>query len=285
MGGASDCRTSVLTVLDTGDAFSAERFGTSFLWSVPVESGSRLILVDGPPGLLQLLRRRGVGPDAIGEVILTHVHPDHSAGVATLTLWRRYLAGSKTVLHTSQAVYDTLTEGWFPAFQNRFSEDLRHIVCEPPSAYVEFNVLEEWKSNDLGDNAAVEIRHNWHPTPTLGLKIAWRESLLGMGGDTCFSPALLRSLYESGVLDRRRYHQLAGPWLWEAGLIYHEAGRGGGHTLEEDLLALEAGILPRIRLVHLPDGFHPKRLPAAKAGESVIWEPEGGVRLIDSTLG
>ncbi|GAB4248932.1 MAG: hypothetical protein Kow00109_25010 [Acidobacteriota bacterium] len=271
---------ATLQVLDTGDAFAAERFGTCFLWTIPAAGSCRRILIDGPPGLSRLLRGLGLSGAEIGELVLTHIHPDHSAGAAILLILRRYAYGKKTILYTSDAVFQTLLEGFFPAFLDRFTPDLQTTVRDRPEDYVEFRPLQSGRIHELGDAARVEIRHNWHPVPTLGLKLHWRDGTVAISGDHCFRPDLLAQLRDQGVISSERHELLGGSWLWDAHLIYHEASpHGGPHTREEDLLTLPPDTQAKIRLVHLPDGYHPRHFPAAQPGETVHFLPSGGVRL------
>lgn len=269
-----------LQVLDVGDAFTVERFGTCFLWRIPTGEGCRRILIDGPPGLPKLLRRFGLSAAEIGEVILTHIHPDHSAGIAILLILRRYAHGEKTVLYTSQRVFHTLVEGFFPAFLDRFTSDLRSIVRDRPEDYVELRPLSLEQANDIGDGTLVEIRHNWHPVSSLGLKLHWGDGTVAISGDHCFRPDLLARLRDLGTLSPDQYQRLAGPWLWSGHLIYHEASPyGGPHTREEDLLGLPPETRSKIRLVHLPDGYVPRYFPTARPGETVRFCRSGGVVL------
>lgn len=266
-----------LQVLGVGNAFSARRYNTSFL----IRS-HRLYLVDGPQALFRILWEREVEPEEIDAVVVTHVHGDHTSGLETLLLWKRYVQKHRLDLYTSRRVYKELEERFFPRFQETFSDDYTQIVSTRLEDYANFVELKENVPNPLDGELAVEIRHNWHPTPTLGLKFISGEGSIGIGGDTCYRPSLLDRLLELGQLDRARYEKLAGTWLWESDLIYHEANRREPtpHTLERDLLALPPQVRRKVRLVHLPDDFEEGPLPLARQGETVTF-PEKGVPRIE----
>jgi hypothetical protein len=144
----------------------------------------------------------------------------------------------------------------------------------PFDSYVEFYELKEEVVNPIFSGPGVEIRHNWHPTPTLGLKIQMDQFSIGISGDTCYRPDLLKRLHESGLLSTRRYEKLTNDWLWSADVVYHEAdkSRTGPHTSEYDLLQLPESIRQRIRLVHVPDGVLDWDLELAQEGEKLIVE-------------
>lgn len=258
-----------LEVLGIGNAFSAIHYNTSFL----IRAG-RTILIDGPPSLFRLLKERSISPQEIDGVLVTHVHGDHVAGLETLLLWNRFVARRKTVIYTSQKVFEELEKGFFTNFSMNFTNGFEDIIQESFDCYVDFFELALDRTNRIDDSLSIEIRHNWHPTPTLGLKLISPSGAIGISGDTCYRPELLERIHAQGKLSRNAYQKLTGDWLWSSDLIYHEAdqGDGGPHTLESDLLALPEEIQRRIRLIHLPDSFIPGRLPLAKEGERVSFE-------------
>lgn len=261
-----------LEVLGVGNAFSATHYNTSFLIRA-----ERTILIDGPQSLFRLFKERSISPEEIDGVLVTHVHGDHVAGLETLLLWNRFVAGRKTPIYTSKKVFEELEKGFFTSFSMNFTSTFEDIIQESFDCYVDFVELAPDEPTRVDDQLSIEIRHNWHPTPTLGLKLISPGGTIGISGDTCYRPGLLERIYSQGKLSGRAYQKLAGDWLWESDLIYHEAdqGNGGPHTLETDLLALPEEIQRRIRLIHLPDTFIPGRLPLAKEGERV--RLEGGL--------
>lgn len=255
-----------LRVLGVGDAFTSIYYNTSFL-----VLSRRPFLVDTPQGLFRLLRERGIDRATINDVIITHIHGDHCSGLQTLMLWKRYVEGRPLRLYTSRSVYRLLQERVFPAFADTFTPDLEKIVASRFDEYADFVELSDDGPFRLDEDLQVEIRENWHPTPTLGLKMISPGGSVAISGDTCYRPALLRRLLENGTLDAARYEKLAGGWLWDADVIYHEVARSGPspHTLESDLLLLPEETGRKIRLVHVADDFTEDRLKVAREGEAV----------------
>jgi ribonuclease BN (tRNA processing enzyme) len=271
-----------IEVLGVGNAFTALHYQTSFL-----VKRNRNYLIDGPQCLFRLLRERAIPRESIDDVIITHIHGDHVSGLETLLLWKKYFEAKKVRLHTSRLVYQALEEHFFSSFSRGFSSDFKSIVSKQFGDYVEFLELTEDRAIELEPGLALEIRHNWHPTPTLGLRFTCRGRSISISGDTCYRPALLKELFDSGILREARYHQLRGDWLWNADVIYHEVDGDpdGSHTFVGDLLALPAETLKKIRLVHIPDEFETRELPIAEEGERILINSEGRISLEAPGLG
>ncbi len=259
-------------VLGVGDAFSFIHYNTSFL----LTSGNGRLLIDGPPGLFRILQERAVSPESIENVILTHIHADHAAGMEALLLYRRYRLGRKTRLFTSERVMTSMREGFFGSFKDSFTPDLRQLVKGSLEDYVDFHPLGETVPTEVLPNVEVDIRHNWHPVPTLGLKLKIYETVVGISGDHCYRPNLLEELVREGKITRAEFDRMAGSWLWESDVIYHEATResGGGHTIEKDLLSLSEQVRSKLRIVHAPDGFEAGSIQLAAEGEQVVIFPK-----------
>lgn len=255
-----------LQVLGIGDAFTSRHYNTSFL----VRS-QQAYLVDAPQALFRLLAERGLDPAEINDVIVTHVHGDHVSGLETLMLWKRYVQGRRLKLYTSDAVYRDLRDKFFPSFAETFEPDLMQIVPTVLEDYVEHVRLETSRATRLDSELEVESRENWHPVPTLGLKFRGPRGSIGISGDTCYQPELLRGLRDRGTLSEERYQRLVGDWLWSSDLIYHDVARRAPspHTLEADLLALPEETRRKIRLVHMADNFTEQELRLAREGEIV----------------
>ncbi|RPI26301.1 MAG: MBL fold metallo-hydrolase [Acidobacteria bacterium] len=268
MSNAGEGRMEI-QVLGVGNAFTSRYYNTSFL----IRS-EQLLLIDCPQALFRLLREIGVDPRLIDRVLVTHIHGDHTSGLETLLLWKKYVARSKLTICTGRRVWEEIKTRFFPSFSATFTPDLEDIQETALEDYADFCELEEDRENQLIDGLKVAFRYNWHPTPTLGLKLISPHGTVGISGDTCYRPALLKRLLERGTLNAGRYQKLAGDWLWKSDVIYHEVERGeaGAHTAEAELLALPADIRARIRLIHLADDFEESPLALARQGEILRFE-------------
>ena len=268
----------LLEVLGCGDAFCGRRYNTSFLLREP-----DLLLIDGPQALFRLLAERDIDRDSLTQMVLTHVHGDHVSGFETLMLWNRFALKRRLRLITSAAVFEDVKEGFFSRVRKSFSSDLTGFRQRSLEDYIEWVEVSEREPVVLEGGTTIEIRHNWHPVATLGLRLSTEDGSISISGDTCFRPRLLEELLKLGVLDKERHRRLAGDWLWNADVVYHEASRGEQHslhTLESDLLALPAEIRERLRLVHLADDYRSGSIPLAVEGERVWLKAEELPRII-----
>ncbi len=83
-----------ITLLGTGYAVPEEgRDNTHFF----IQQGGRGVLVDCATNPLMSLRRAGIEPDAVTDLVLTHFHPDHASGMPML-LMGMWLLGRKAPL-------------------------------------------------------------------------------------------------------------------------------------------------------------------------------------------
>lgn len=99
---------------DEGQARLAAQCRTGFILSVNafvIHAGDRLALVEtgsgdylGPTAghLLRNLAAAGVRPDEIDTILLTHMHPDHSAGLTDLASGRANYANAELVVHEAE---------------------------------------------------------------------------------------------------------------------------------------------------------------------------------------
>ncbi|MBI4447006.1 MAG: MBL fold metallo-hydrolase [Acidobacteria bacterium] len=257
-----------IRVLGKGDAFTALHNHTCFL-----VRGVHDYLVDVPPAILRVFGEHRVDVANVERVILTHLHGDHSAGLETLMLWKKYVQKGKLRLYTSADVFREFREKFFPRFADSFSADLERVRTSELSEYLDWFELPLYTRTRLDGEIEIEIRQNWHPTPTLGLKLISPDGIVSISGDTCYRPSLLERLRQKGLLQEEPYQYLSGNWLWDADIIYHEAALEGDtvHTWIGDLLQLPPAIQKKIRLVHVSDDLKEQKLQQAREGEVVYF--------------
>ncbi len=104
---------------DEGQRHLTKAFRTKFLLSINaflIWAGDRVILVEtgsgdylGPEAgkLLANLRAAGVDPAAIDTILLTHMHPDHSAGLTDMTTGLANFPNAELITHENEP------EHWF----------------------------------------------------------------------------------------------------------------------------------------------------------------------------
>ena len=216
-----------------GDAFSALHYGSSGI----IDGGCGLVAIDCPGAVLAMYRsaaaRSGVEVtfEHVDDIILTHLHGDHSNGLETIGFARRYAASQiiRPRLHALPEVLDRVWEKLAPAMDGAAQGG------EPSTLedYFDPRPLDPEGAVQIG-GMDVRCRRTQHSIPTAGLLLRAATGTLGWSGDTQFEQAHI-------------------DWLAEADCIVHECGGGDTHTKWEELDALPAEIKARIRLIHRPD--------------------------------
>ena len=222
-----------LLVTGIGDAFSDRSFGSSAL----VRGRGTWIGIDCPGMVLAMWRQAGeragisIDPREVGDLVITHLHGDHCAGLETIGFYHRYkIEGDspRPRLHAIPEVLDRIWERLAPTMDGSGSgiEDYFELHPLRPGAEVEIA------------GCRVESRMTRHSVPTCGLVISDDSGCLGWSSDTEFDLEHLR-------------------WLDRADCIVHECGQGGTHTTYRELRSLPESVQTRLRLIHMPDGFEP----------------------------
>lgn len=226
-----------LLVTGIGDAFSARWYGSSGL----LRSSDGLVAIDCPGSVLNMYRQAaessGWSIDAVdvSDILLTHLHGDHSDGLETLGFLNRYrrTPARRPRLHALPEVLDRTWEKLAPAMDGR----TRQVDAAASSLedYFECCPMEPGRTTTIG-NLTVKCHRTVHSLPCMALRITDGTSTLGWSGDTEFDPELVQ-------------------WLLQADVVVHECGELFKHTRLAELVTLEPEAQQRIRLIHLPDGF------------------------------
>ncbi|MGI9014737.1 MAG: MBL fold metallo-hydrolase [Phycisphaerales bacterium] len=230
-------------ILGTGDAFSRRSFGSSAL----VQAPDGYILLDCPDPIHRVIHEAttkhnwNVDAGAIDDIIVTHLHGDHSNGLESFGFHRRIAAmqnpgahPKRPRLHATQPVLDRLWEKLAPAMDSPMGGSRPSQLAD----YFEVNLLTPGTVARIA-GVNVSCRFTRHPIPTIGLKIAAGSRVLGWSGDTAF---------EQEHID----------WLSDADVIVHESNLGAAHTSLDALEALPEALRKRLRLIHTPDDLKPE---------------------------
>lgn len=117
-------------ITGVGDAFTSRHFGSSAL----IEGPEGLVMLDCPDLVHRALREAAtsagwsVAPDAIDDILLTHLHGDHCNGLESFGFRRRMTRLRDDVrprprVHTVTPVADRLWERLAPAMDAPFNGD------------------------------------------------------------------------------------------------------------------------------------------------------------------
>lgn len=243
-----------ILILGVGDFFSRKYYSTSFL----LLYDNQKILVDCPDPLRRMLydasKRSGFQIDLpdINDVILTHLHGDHSNGLEGLGFYKRFVEGRRVTLYTIPEVATELWEHKLRASMGAITDlethRTRHFHLKD---YFRIRLFKFGKINRV-KNLKIVIRRTKHYIPCFGLKIGYRGKWVGYSSDTSFDPEHIE-------------------FLADCDLILHETNIGG-HTPYEKLIELPADIRRKMLLVHVPDDFDVRRSKIACASEGKILE-------------
>ena len=224
-----------LLVTGIGDAFSAVHFGSSAL----VEGPKGLIAIDCPGPILAMYRSAseisGVSLDIerIDDILLTHLHGDHSNGLEAFGFFRRHICDNprRPRLHALPEVLERVWEKLAPAMDGATKGGDGINTLED---YFEPCPMTPGRSFDVA-GLTVSCRRVRHSVPTAGFLLRGVDGCLAWSGDTEFEQAHVA-------------------WLSVADCIVHECGHHFKHTQWAELDTLPDDLKAKIRLIHLPDG-------------------------------
>jgi len=231
-----DAQELHIQVLGIGDAFTELYHPSSFA----VISSGQKTLVDCPDALRRMLKEAGYASglrlteEEIDDVMLTHLHGDHSNGVEMYLYFKRLVQKRKPRLYGIKEVVEDLWERKLKASMGAWGIEGGGSMVFHATDYYDGIVLSEGGSSKVG-NLLVDVFRTKHSVPTSALRMTHGNRTLGYSADASFDPGLIDFLEPSDM-------------------IIHEAGQGQ-HTEYEKLLGLPKDIRDKMFLIHLPDGF------------------------------
>ena len=172
-----------LTIVGSGDAFgSGGRFNTCFM----IETGQRTILLDFGASSLVALRARGIDPNAVDGIILSHLHGDHFGGLPFLLLDAQFLSRRERPLVIAgppgaRARIVAALEVFFPRATGtkwRFPWEVIEIAPGVAREVLGLAVT------------TAEVVHQ-SGAPSTAVRLSDGRSVLGYSGDTEWTDALL----------------------------------------------------------------------------------------------
>jgi ribonuclease BN (tRNA processing enzyme) len=242
-----------------GDAFTRRSFGSSAL----VRADDGYVQIDCPDPYHHVLAdataTAGWDVDALGihDIILTHLHGDHSNGLETFGFSRRIAAlhgdtSPRPRLHCTQSVADRLWEKLGPAMYAPIGTDAPSTLED----FFDVRIISPDEPTTIA-GLIVHCRPTGHPIPTVGLQLGDHLGTLGWSGDTPFEQAHV-------------------DWLNAADVIVHESSPGPVHTAIEKLNALPDDVRRKIRLIHLPDDFNISLTDMVPLAQGEVLHPRRG---------
>lgn len=165
-----------LTVLGCGDAFgSGGRLQTCY----HVDTGSEQFLIDCGATTLIALQRAGLDPNAIGTILISHLHGDHFSGLVWWLLHAQHVSKRKTPLAVAgpvgiEARFVAAAEALFPGssgVKRRYALTFCEYEAERPLSVGPVTVT------------PFEVRHP-SGAPPYALRITTGDRTIAFTGDT-----------------------------------------------------------------------------------------------------
>jgi len=172
-----------LTVVGCGDAFgSGGRFNTCF----HLEAAGKKFLIDCGASTPVALHARGIDPNSIDAIILSHLHGDHFGGIPYLLLYGQFLSPRERPLLIagppgSTERINALVEACFPRSTKnkwRYPWSVMEIPVGVPTDVLGLNVV------------SAEVVH-FSGAPSTALRISDGTKTFSYSGDTQWTEALL----------------------------------------------------------------------------------------------
>ncbi len=229
-----------LIALGTGHCFTTIHNYCNFMLVI----GERKIFIDCPPYLLKMLRHYRekfqdptIRIENYRELILTHTHEDHAAGVEELGYMSIRNRPKNPRIYTTASIHRELwNESLIAGLRWRMSGD--RFIEKKYEDYFHPVELSYDRPNDLG-GFELEIKRVLHMPETIGLKFAFEKHKFGYSSDTGFSLELFE-------------------WWSDCRFIIHEVSFGPDiqwHTPLVKLLELPGEVQKRTYLTHYTDDY------------------------------
>lgn len=172
-----------LVVVGSGDAFGSGGRANACFW---LECGRARIAVDFGATSLVELKRRGLDPNRLDAIVLSHLHGDHFGGVPFLLLEAQFATARTRPLTIIGPVgtgerIRAATEIFYPGCGTtawRFPLEIVDLPCRMPHRFGAV-AIESW-----------EVVHPSGAPPT-ALRLSHRGRTFAYSGDTSWTDALL----------------------------------------------------------------------------------------------
>lgn len=200
----------------------------------------RLIWIDPPARCYEKAAQLNINPDYLTEVMITHCHEDHIEGFSGL-LQRKIDRKERMVLLSTPPIYAQLKAIFNPVFGFDISE------------HIDFRDLSDRSLSENYYGCRIDIRENYHPIPTIGLRLSYNGRTIGISGDVLYSKRLLEARLKNGSINQEQYEQLSPQWFADCEILLHDTtvSRDPVHTDLEDVEDL-AQEIPHVKTF----GYH-----------------------------
>ncbi len=233
-----------LQFIGGSDGFDPHGITTCFLAYLSNDVETQATLFDTAAFMRQRLGNLGLSASQISEVVISHLHEDHLAGLPELLL----MGDHRLRVITSDLIYRSLL---------RVLSSMLALPLSETAALFDYLPLNPGQPLILGDRK-FEAIYAVHSIPTIALRV----NGLYYSGDMRYDEAFFEDLVRQGVLSDERRDRLIG-FAEGADILVQDAGGGTIHTtVTPELLQSLAAKGQRIVLAHTAEGKLPDELSA-----------------------
>lgn len=251
-----------LQFIGGSDGFDPTGITTCFIAYLGNDLHNRATLFDTAAYLRQRLHNLGLSTHQISEVVISHLHEDHLAGLPELLLM-----GDRIRLLTSDVIYDSLL---------RVLSAMLDLSPDDVAMLFEYHPLNPGQPVEL-EGRTFESLYAVHTIPT----IAVRANGLYYSGDMRYDERWFDELVQSGTLTAERRDQLV-TFAEGAKVLVQDAGGGAIHTtITAEVLEALAAKGQRVVLAHTSQADLPQsdrdwadRIEFARSGHITSIGPE-----------
>ncbi len=193
------------------------------------------VMVDPPVNSTEWLNDSNVNPKFIDSIILTHCHADHDAGT-----FQKILEEGRINVYTTKTIINS--------FLKKYAA-LTNVSTDYLSRLFTFKQV-KIKSQAIIHGATFNFFYSLHSIPTIGFSMEFQGKSFVYSSDHNNDPSLHKSLFESKIINTRRYDELSG-FRWDADLIYHESGYPPLHTPIKVLQSLPEDVRKKTIVYHI----------------------------------
>ncbi len=233
-------RQLTLQFLGGSDGFDPNGITTCFLAYLSRENSTQATLFDTAAFLRMRLGNLGVSASQISEVVISHLHEDHIAGLPEILL----MGNSRIKILTSDIIYKSLL---------RVLGAMIDLPADEVASLFDYEPVNPGNMVQLGDRT-FESLYAVHSIPT----IAMRVNGLYYSGDMRYDESFFADLVAKKVLTDKRRHELI-DFGDGADILVQDAGGGTIHTtVTPELLTSLARKGQKVILAHTRDNPLPE---------------------------
>ncbi len=222
------------TVLGSSHGFDANGSTSGFILWI----NKKGIVIDPPPYSSLALRRKGIPPNLIEKIIISHCHADHDSGAfhKIIEATQVEFLSTPTIINSFLRKYSAISEIPIEGLRKLFQ--YRYIKIGHPT-YI------------LG--ARFVFSYSFHSIPSIRFEVNYKNKKFFFSSDTFYHPEKLKKIRDLGVMSEERYQSLANVDFSIYDAILHEAGIPPIHTPLSQLKTLPDEIKDKIYLYHIAD--------------------------------